>query len=344
MFGLTDAQFNKVVLWAAKIGILIISAPATIGIVDMIYDESGKEVILFGFDMLWLIKLAALVMIEGAFLYFWQLVQNLKNLQNRDEDEQTVYVICAWMMYGVLLVVGFLHGEGLITLVLRFAMGLLLFVSTNDKLTAMRRKVETERGKGKKDTNKIRRKRAKAEEDIQVALIERSKREQLLLIKQDEALMKDHSTKKIQQRIAAMFSGDIVEGEIVEVIEENLDDVPQLPVPAPDEDFVEPPAEENLEPAPTKYEEPEQVDFVEPVVEPSITPVHPQATNKIEQDTESLLENDCYTVVRQSDGNVVLACKFCSYRVTKPSSLKDPYMSALRAGNKHCGKHKDVIK
>lgn len=334
---MSNATIRKIVLWVAKIAILVLSAPATISVVGAAYHDMPK---LFGFvGTLWIIQLAAVVTVESAFLFFFQLVEDRTNLQHREEEEQNVYVYCAWAMYAVLLVIGLIHGEGVAALLVRFSMGLLLFVATNDKLAAMRRKIELDRSKGKKESRKVIQKRNKAEEKIMIALIERSAKEQIQAIDNQSDLLVEVSAKKIKDRIFVHYGMEFVEGEVVE---ESINNVPQLPEPDLSLGFVEETkAEENDEMAQPDTLYVEEVPVVEPLnVEQRSEEVVPVAFVQ-QQIQNKIYENDCI-VVTKSNEDFVVSCKFCDYREVKlASSSKDAYKSAVRAGSKHCGKHKE---
>lgn len=334
---MSNATIRKVVLWVAKIAILVLSAPATISVVGEAYHDMPK---LFGFvDTLWIIQLAAVVTVESAFLFFFQLVEDRTNLQHREEEEQNAYVYCAWAMYLVLLIIGLIHGEGVAALLVRFSMGLLLFVATNDKLAALRRKIEQDQAKGKKESRKVIQKRNKAEEKIMIALIERSAKEQIQAIDNQSALLVEVSSKKIKDRIFVHYGMEIVDGEVVE---ENTNNVPQLPEPSISLDLVESTkVQENTEAVESGILFEEGSMLVEDLIEEQKPNEVTSVSFVQQQDQNKIYENDCIIVTKSND-DFVVSCKFCDYREVKlSSSSKDAYKSAVRAGSKHCGKHKE---
>lgn len=294
---MTEAKVRKIILWVSKIAILVISAPATMGVVDLAY--AGKQISPF---VLFIIKVAVLVMVEGAFLYFWQLVEDNKSLQTKEEQEQNTYIISAWLMYLVLLIIGVLHGEGVASFIFRFAMGLLMFVSTNDKLAAMRRKYQSERASGKRESRKVRKAKANAEEEVVLHLVEKNKDQQIAAIDAQIDLLARVSAIATQQKILALNGVDIIDGEVIEVRE--LPSGEQKTNP-----------EENIEETATPISEPE--------------------TKAVE-----IVENDCYVLV-PVDGGYKVNCKQCSYEVVKKfDGTKDARLSAIRAASRHCGTHK----
>jgi hypothetical protein len=302
---MTEAKLRKIILWISKIAILVISAPATLGVVDQAY--RGKVVQILGLDLLWLIKIAVLAMVEGAFLYFWQLVEDNKSLQTKEEQEQNTYILAAWSMYGVLLFVGILHGEGAASLVFRFAMGLLMYVATNDKLAAMRRKYQTEQASGKRKSRKVRQAEAKAEEEISLHLISANKGKQIAAIDSQENLMITVSEVSAKKRILLLNKVEIVDGEVIEI--------KSLPAGQP----VTNTEEEN-----TNQEEKKE-----------------ETTTKPEQTEQEVIETDCYVITSQENGFLV-SCKLCSYSVLKTNVPgKDTKLSAIRAASRHCGMHKE---
>jgi hypothetical protein len=301
---MSDAGIRKAVLWAAKIAILIISAPATLGVVSNIY-ASGKvePVILLGVDFLWVVKLAVLVMVEGAFLYFWQLVEDNRSLQTREESEQNTYIISAWLMYAILLGVGLLHGEGFGSLIFRFAMGLLMFTATNDKLQAMRKKYELERASGKRKSRKVRRAEATAEETLALYIIGKNIEKQKEAVDNQTVLLTQVGVVSAQKRILALNKMEVVEGEII--LETRA-----LPAGNP-----------STNPVPAPPAQPEAVST--PVVE----------TNN------DVVENECYTITKVGE-DFVVSCKLCRYTVTKTAAeSKNARTSAIRAASRHCGHH-----
>lgn len=320
---LTDAKLRKIVAWVAKIAILIISAPATVSMISRYYHTNSPVVLV-------LVQVAGLVVIEAAFLYFWQLVEDAKSLQTREEGEQNVYVIAAWLMFGVLGLVGILHGEGVGFLVLRFSTGLLLFVSTNDKLAAMNRKLETDRSSGKRKSRKVRRAEQKARQDVDLHLIESKKKEQISAIDQSQIVLANVARQDIYHRILASSNLEIVEGEIVS-------STPLLE---------EPHLEELLENEHKVLEDKTRNLSTRKVKDPR-TNGRKVSTKEIRLDISALpsssfvYEHECYFVVQQEE-DFVAVCRKCDYQSTKyAAETKDPYTSAIRAGSRHCGQHKD---
>lgn len=328
---ITDTKLRKIVLWIAKIATLIISAPATIGLVDTAYKDKGVSLF-----VVLLVKVASLLVVEGAFLYFWQLVEDTKSLQNKEEREQNVYVLSAWSMYVLLLVVGLLHGEGAAALIIRFAMGLLLFVATNDKLAAMQKKYEEERIKGKRKTRKERRKESQAEESISLALIEARKKAQIAAINNKSDLLDQVSQEVIIKRILlGLPAGDeVVEGELVE---ESNQETEQL-----QEEMIEQ-SKQMLEEATQLLEEIKEATAVAEYTREETVPIIQQIEEletKIVVEEVVVFDNGSYKVVKRN-GDFVVSCYACSYQDVKlGSASSNAYTSAIRAGSKHMGKHK----
>jgi hypothetical protein len=177
----TDAQTEKFFLNLAKISLLIISIPATWYMVSLVYPDKVGESLFIQAGII-ILKLAGIFMIEGAFMYFWQKVQTNRNAQNTQDTQQYTYVAAAWIMFALLVIVGLIHGEGLVALVLRFVIALLLFITTNDKLSYMRNKVNEALYKGERRTRKVMEAQKQADERIQLAVISRATTMQLEMV------------------------------------------------------------------------------------------------------------------------------------------------------------------
>lgn len=334
---MTTTQLKKIVLWVAKIATLVISAPATVDVVQDAYrDKPVHPIVLF------FVLLAALMLVEGAFLYFWQQVEDQTNLRNREEREQNTYVMAAWSMYLLLLFIGILHGEGAVALILRFTMGLLLYVTTNDKLSAMRKKFDDERTKGTRKTRKERRKEAQAEEDISIALIDARKKQQIAAISAKADLLEQVSQEIITRRILlGLPAGTYIEGEVVEeeivTTEEQTEEIIEETAQAVEQSDNK---EDQTVQVLTLGEAVKEADRIATYLKEEIQ----QPAQEIKEIEVVVFDNAKYKVVKDDD-NFVVSCYLCGYRDIKQGSASaNAYTSAVRAGAKHMGKHQESPK
>jgi len=174
----SELKQQKLVSWVAKLATLVVSAPATISVAKRAYAdvEGTAQVIVIS---------ACVVLVEFAFLWMWLKVESSKANANKDEQIQQGYVAGVWVMYGILLLAGFLHGEGMLTLLFRGSMGLLIFIATRDRLLLAKAKIEEQFANGVYQNKQLISKQRKANETVANKMIDKSKKLQLKLIDKD---------------------------------------------------------------------------------------------------------------------------------------------------------------
>lgn len=178
----SETKLKKLANWVAKIATLIVSAPATVSVAKQAYaDVPGIAQ--------WLVIGACVVLVEAAFVYFWLRVEFRSSNITKDAQLQASDVLGCWVMYGVLLYAGVLHGEGFFTLLFRASIGLLLFVATRDRLVATKAKLEEMVANGNQSSKKIERLKRKANERIESAIIKKDETLRKQLIEADEDLL-----------------------------------------------------------------------------------------------------------------------------------------------------------
>lgn len=193
----SEVQLQKFINWTTKVAMLIVSSPATIALAKRAYAdvEGWAQLIVIG---------ACVVLVEFSFLFFWvKLESSSRGNVAKDEQLQSGYMLGAWLMYGILLYAGILHGEGWLTFVFRASMGLLLLIASRDKLVLTKAKIEEMISNGDYQNRKLMSKRRKAEEVVQRRLLEKSKDLQLNLIRFDA---EGYIAKQAEQNVLALFA------------------------------------------------------------------------------------------------------------------------------------------
>lgn len=186
---ITETQVEKLVLWLAKGATLVVSAPATLYVVSLYYKSDIKLVQI-------LVQFAALLLIEGAFLYSWQRLENKKK-NNQDSEDIKPYVIGAWFMYAMLLGMGIVHGEGPAALFMRASIGLLLYYGTRDTLNKMTKREDQSLIAGDKLSRKAIKAAKEANEEIQLAVIHADKEARLEALNESTDLVADVAATKV---------------------------------------------------------------------------------------------------------------------------------------------------
>lgn len=119
-------KFAKVVDWIVKLATLVLAVPASWGVAGLAFAEVGG----------WLrvvMQVAAVALLEGVLLSNWVL---LDVKRSEVMAAKARYVTTVWIMYGAMLAVAVMHGEGLAGVVFRLAFGMALVGSTWDTLVA----------------------------------------------------------------------------------------------------------------------------------------------------------------------------------------------------------------
>ena len=174
----SEVKQQKLVGMIAKLAIMIVSAPATISIAKKAYaDVEGIAQVV--------VVAACVMLVEAAFLWFWIKVNGVKSNVSRDEQTQSGAIAGVWIMYFVLLLVGVLHGEGMLALIFRASMGLLIFMDTRDKLLLTKAKIEERFANGEYFNRKLVSTQRKADEEVALKRIRKDKDIRLDMIKQD---------------------------------------------------------------------------------------------------------------------------------------------------------------
>ena len=192
----SEIRFQKFINTVAKIATLIVSAPATISVARRAYpDVVGPAQ--------WIVIGACVTLVEAAFVYFWIRVETRTGNVSKDEQLQAGSVLGCWLMYGVLLYAGILHGEGFLTFLFRASIGLLLFIATRDRLVQTKVKVEEMIAAGDYRNRKVDRAQRKADEKIGLARVRKDCQLRLDLIQKDTS---GHLSKLAEGNVFAMLS------------------------------------------------------------------------------------------------------------------------------------------
>ncbi len=192
----SEIQFQKFINWVGKIATLIVSAPATISVARRAYPDVTGVV-------QWVVIGACVVLVEAAFVYFWIRVETRTGNIVKDEQLQAGSVLGCWLMYGVLLYAGILHGEGFLTLLFRASIGLLLFIATRDRLVQTKVKIGEMIANGSYHNDKVSKKQRQADERVALARIEKDLKLRLSLIQNDSDGVIERLAK---ENVAAMMS------------------------------------------------------------------------------------------------------------------------------------------
>lgn len=174
----SEVKQQKFVGWLAKAATIVVSAPATISVAKQAYADVAEP-------MQSIVIAACVMLVECAFVFFWLKTEGSKTNLQKDAQLQQGYVFGAWFMFGVLLYAGFLHGEGLLTFLFRASMGLLLFISTRDRLVQTKIKLEEQFAKGEYKSHKLVNAQRRADEQVEMEQIKRNKQMRLELIRKD---------------------------------------------------------------------------------------------------------------------------------------------------------------
>jgi hypothetical protein len=174
----SEVKFQKFINWLVKGATLIVSAPATIAVAKKAYsDVTGIAQIV--------VIAACVVLVEASFIYFWIRVEQKSTNVSKDEQLQMTNVLGCWVMYGVLLYAGFLHNEGMMTLLFRASIGLLLFIATRDRLVQTKVRIEEMVANGDYRNRRIQSAQGKSKEKVALARIKKDFELQMSLVKND---------------------------------------------------------------------------------------------------------------------------------------------------------------
>jgi hypothetical protein len=123
---MTSSRFSKWADWIVKIATMVLAVPASWGVADQAFADIGVP-------FRYVLQVAAVSLLEGVLVSNWVLLDIRKS---DSVAAKSRYVLTVWVMYGAMLAVSILHGEGVAGVVFRVAFGLALVGSTWDTLVA----------------------------------------------------------------------------------------------------------------------------------------------------------------------------------------------------------------
>lgn len=110
---------EKILKWLIKIAAVCLTAPATLAVASQLYADWGL--------WRWVTAGAALVLVEGALLLGWQLLDSQG--KTATGGQRGLYAALVVVAYFVLWAIAYAHGEGLAGIAFRATLGVLIVYS-----------------------------------------------------------------------------------------------------------------------------------------------------------------------------------------------------------------------